>query len=110
MRVRTMRSTYNAWRGGLVAAAITAGVALGAPDPGTRPADVAGRAWPMFGGGPGRNMANVVETALPTSWSVEAGNVRGVKWVAEIGGWGFGTPVIAHGKVYVGSNNATLRD
>ena len=68
------------------------------------------RAWPMFGGGPGRNMVNPVERGLPVKWGVTAGNVHNLKWVVELGSQARGGPVIAGGRVYVGTNNGNPRD
>src|SRR4051812_31462976 len=77
----------------------------------TNPLPVASqRSWPMFGGSPTRNMVNPFEKNLPTDWSVEEGKFRNIRWVAELGKKTFGSPVIAQGKVFVGTNNANPRD
>jgi outer membrane protein assembly factor BamB len=62
------------------------------------------RDWPMFGGGPSRNMVNLAERGLPADWCVEEGKIRNVKWVAELGGKTFSTPVVAEGMVFIGTN------
>ena len=63
--------------------------------------------WPMWGGTLARNMISD-ETGLPTEWDA-AGGVN-VKWVAELGAMSYGNPVVAGGKVFVGTNNDRPRD
>jgi outer membrane protein assembly factor BamB len=65
--------------------------------------------WPMFGGSPARNMVNLANQGLPTNWCVEAGKVKNVKWIAELGRRTFGTPVVAEGMVFVGSSRAMTK-
>src|SRR5438876_1185767 len=60
---------------------------------------------PMFGGTPQRNMANPLAKKLPLEWSVKEGERKNVKWVAELGSVSYGGPIIAGGKVFVGTNN-----
>jgi outer membrane protein assembly factor BamB len=64
----------------------------------------------MFGGTPQRNMVNTTDTNLPATWSVEEGKQKNIKWVAEIGNKTHGSPVVADGKVFVGTNNGQPRD
>jgi outer membrane protein assembly factor BamB len=66
--------------------------------------------WPMFGGTPERNMVNAVDKNIPTEWSVEEGKRKNIKWVADLGNKCYGGPVVADGKVFVGTNNANPRD
>jgi outer membrane protein assembly factor BamB len=66
--------------------------------------------WPMFGGTPQRNMANTTARNIPADWSVEEGKLRNIKWSAELGTRSYGAPVIADGKVFVGTNNGKPRD
>ncbi len=63
--------------------------------------------WPMWGGTLARNMISG-ETALPTEWDTDAG--VNVKWVAPLGSASYGNPVVAGGKVFVGTNNDRPRD
>jgi outer membrane protein assembly factor BamB len=63
--------------------------------------------WPMWGGAPQRNMANSVEKGIPASWDIETG--RNVKWAAQLGSQSYGNPVVADGKVFVGTNNQAGR-
>ena len=64
--------------------------------------------WPCWGGSPNRNMVNEVETGLVTGFDVESG--ENVKWVAALGSQSYGNPVVADGRVFVGTNNEGLRD
>jgi outer membrane protein assembly factor BamB len=68
------------------------------------------KSWPMFGGTPERNMANVVDKSIATDWSVEEGKQKNIKWSASLGTYSYGGPVVAGGKVFVGTNNAVPRD
>ena len=61
---------------------------------------------PMFGGSPGRNMANTLGKNIPTDWNIEEGKRKNIKWAQQLGSSTFGGPVIAGGKVYVGTNGA----
>ncbi|MBI3408999.1 MAG: PQQ-binding-like beta-propeller repeat protein [Planctomycetes bacterium] len=72
--------------------------------------DKAPRSWPMFGGSPGRNMVNLVERNLPADWCVQEGKLKNIKWMADLGDRTFGSPVVAHGKVFVATNNGNPRD
>ncbi|MCI0638293.1 MAG: PQQ-binding-like beta-propeller repeat protein [Gemmataceae bacterium] len=61
---------------------------------------------PLFGGSPQRNMANVKDKNIPAEWVVEEGKHKNIKWIADLGSKAFGGPVIANGKVYMGTNKA----
>jgi outer membrane protein assembly factor BamB len=61
----------------------------------------------MFGGTPSRNMVSD-EKNLPETWDVEAGT--NVKWSAKLGSQSYAGPVLAKGKVFVGTNNEGLRN
>lgn len=61
----------------------------------------------MFGGGPSRNMASD-EKGLPTKFDPESG--LNVKWSAALGSQSYGGPLVADGKVFVGTNNEGLRN
>ena len=75
--------------------------------------------WPMFGGTPARNMANLSERlmALPKSgpeWEGAEGakkwEAEWVLWKADLGSHTRGSPVVAGGRVYVGTNNERPRN
>lgn len=59
-----------------------------------------GQAW-------SRNMASP-ETGLPDSFDPETG--RNIKWVARLGTETHSTPVVAQGRVFIGTNNGQPRD
>jgi outer membrane protein assembly factor BamB len=98
--------------GGL--AAVLAFVAYSAPAADTSPAvGRSGASSPtqsMFGGSADRNMANATEKNIPADWSIQEGKQKNIKWVAKIGSISYGGPVVAGGKVYVGTNNDGARN
>ena len=69
--------------------------------------------WPMWGGTPARN--NVPTAAgIPSQWNIgdfdRDGNwiqddAQNIRWVAAVGSQTYGNPVVAGGRVYVGTNN-----
>jgi outer membrane protein assembly factor BamB len=61
----------------------------------------------MFGGTPARNMVSQA-TDLPATWDVETG--ENVKWRQPLGSQSYGGPVLAGGKIFVGTNNEGLRN
>src|SRR5687768_6647783 len=63
--------------------------------------------WPMWGGTPQRNMASPIKN-LPVAWDVKA--KKNIKWKADLGSQSYGNPVIAGGKVFVGTNNENPRN
>ncbi len=63
--------------------------------------------WPMWGGNPSRNMVSA-EEGIPRTWDLKTKDR--VKWVAEIGSQSYGNPVVADGRVFLGTNNELLRD
>lgn len=66
--------------------------------------------WPTFGGSKYRNMVNTAAKNVPTKWHVEGGKLKNIKWMAKLGTRSYGGPVIANGKVFVGTNNGQPRD
>ena len=68
--------------------------------------------WPMLGRDATRNPISA-EKNPPTDWDVgkldrKAGNFHGgrnIKWQAKLGSMTHGTPVVADGQVYIGTNN-----
>src|SRR5437588_598808 len=74
------------------------------------PARVGLRDWPMWGGTIHRNLANTAAKNIPDTWDVKKGKEKNVKWTARLGTMSYGGPVIAGGKIFVGTNNAKPRD
>ncbi|MEM7231846.1 MAG: PQQ-binding-like beta-propeller repeat protein [Planctomycetota bacterium] len=64
--------------------------------------------WPMWGDGPGRNMANRHAKNLPYRWDVETG--ENIKWKAPLGSQSYGNPVVGDGRVLIGTNNEGKRN
>src|SRR5687767_9535381 len=63
--------------------------------------------WPMWGGSAERNMVSDMK-GLPVTWDIA--QKKNVGWMAPLGSQSYGNPVIAGGKVFVGTNNEGLRD
>jgi outer membrane protein assembly factor BamB len=66
--------------------------------------------WPMLGGTIHRNMANPMVKGLPATWSIQKGKEANIKWSAALGTISYGGPVVAGGRVFVGTNNDKPRD
>jgi outer membrane protein assembly factor BamB len=64
--------------------------------------------WPMWGGTPERNQVNPREKGIPAEWDVEKG--KNIKWAVDVGSRSYGNPVLAAGKIFVGTNNDGQRD
>lgn len=58
--------------------------------------------WPQWAGSSLRNNVTDQEN-IPIDWDVETG--KNIKWSMPLGSETYGNPVIANGKVYVGTNN-----
>jgi outer membrane protein assembly factor BamB len=80
---------------------------------------VQARDWPMWGGTPSRNM--VAEASgipddinsgkfLPKTETIDPKSTKKVRWVSKLGSQAYGSPVVAGGRVYVGTNNESPRD
>lgn len=71
--------------------------------------------WPQFGGSSRRNNVRVGQN-LPENWNPgeidektgrwKPGSGRNIRWVAKLGTSGYASPVVASGKVFIGTNNA----
>ena len=58
--------------------------------------------WPMLGKDSTRNAVSPGKSP-PIAWDVNSG--RNIKWTATLGSMTHGTPVVAGGQVYIGTNN-----
>ncbi len=75
--------------------------------------------WPQWGGENTRNMVSP-ETGLPVdigpgkkikgSEEVDMATTKNCLWVAKLGSQAYGTPNIANGKIFVGTNNESPRN
>jgi outer membrane protein assembly factor BamB len=63
---------------------------------------LASQDWPMWGGNPQRNMVSAIKN-LPSAWDIQT--KKNIKWKADLGSTSYGNPVVADGKVFVGTNN-----
>jgi outer membrane protein assembly factor BamB len=63
--------------------------------------------WPMWGGTAQRNMTSTV-TGLPETWDLTTGT--NIKWKAQLGSTSNGNPVVAGGKIFLGTNNEHPRN
>ena len=57
-----------------------------------------------------RNPVNLTDKNAPTEWNVEAGKLKNIKWIQNIGERGYGDPVVAGGRVFYSTNNHQPRD
>src|ERR1041385_6687842 len=70
--------------------------------------------WPMWGNTPQRNMVST-EKNIPFQFDpgkykqggqvIDMATTKGVKWIVKTGSETYGNPVVAGGRVYVGTNN-----
>ncbi len=75
--------------------------------------------WPQWGGSNARNMASD-ERGLPVRFEpgkkasdgsgIDLKTTANVKWVAKLGSENYSCPVVANGKVFIGTNDADLDD
>jgi len=63
--------------------------------------------WALWGGRTSRNSVSKMQ-GLPTEWDIHTG--KNVKWEASLGSISYTSPVVSGGMVFVGTNNAGLRD
>lgn len=66
--------------------------------------------WPLFGGTLQRNLVNLVDTGIPDDFAVDPEAPKRIKWTANLGSKSYGGPVVAEGKVFIGTNNEQPRD
>src|SRR5256885_2046420 len=66
----------------------------------------AGRSWAMWGGTNQRNLVNLLEHDIPTTWSIQ----KNVKWSAALGTKAYGGPIVHRGKIFIGTNNHLPRN
>ena len=69
-----------------------------------------GSEWNMYGGSLARNMVNAKAKGLPAEWRIDPDDRLNVKWIADLGSKSYGGPVVAGGKVFIGTNNQKPRE
>lgn len=84
------------------------------------PLTVSAADWPQWGGTNQRNMVNLEAKnvpdgfdpgkKLPGSEVIDPATTKNVRWVAKLGSQTYGNPVVANGRVYIGTNNESPRD
>lgn len=75
--------------------------------------------WPQWGGAAFRNLASA-ERGLPASFhpgkrrrdhlGLDPATAKNVRWVARIGGENYSSPVVAGGRVFIGTNDEEIDD
>jgi outer membrane protein assembly factor BamB len=83
------------------------------------PTPAAAADWPHWGGTEGCNMVSP-EKGLPETFvpgdkrpdgsGIDMATTKNVKWVAQLGSTAYGNPTVAHGRVFVGTNDLTISD
>ena len=75
--------------------------------------------WPMWGGTASRNMvaeAKGIPTEIvpgkidPEKETIDLTDAKNILWTAKLGSQTYGNPVVANGKILVGTNNESPRD
>jgi outer membrane protein assembly factor BamB len=66
--------------------------------------------WPLFGGSVNRNLVNLFEKNIPTTWNLKGGSEKNLKWSVPLGSKAYGGPIISGGKIFLGTNNNTPRN
>ncbi|HVL14292.1 MAG TPA: PQQ-binding-like beta-propeller repeat protein [Gemmata sp.] len=75
---------------------------------GLAPAPTPNVAWPMYGGTPSRNMVNLHDRDVFRTFDPAKG--LGLLWKAQLGSRSYAQPVVAGGRVFVGTNNNQPRN
>jgi outer membrane protein assembly factor BamB len=71
---------------------------------------LAGEGDPSKEVSPNRNLVNTRDRNVPTDFCVEEGKERNLLWKARLGKTSWGGPVVAGGRVFVGTSNENPRD
>jgi len=66
--------------------------------------------WPIYGGSPARNMVSLNAKDIPAEWITDEGETENIKWTADLGSKAYGGPIIANGRIFVGTNNQKPRN
>jgi len=67
---------------------------------------VAGKVFSLFGGTIERNLVNETDKKIADTWNVKKGKEKNIKWKAPLGTKSYGGPVIAGGRIFIGTNRA----
>jgi outer membrane protein assembly factor BamB len=68
--------------------------------------------YPMFGVTNHRNLVNTIDKNVPETWKADEDpkKNKNIKWIAQLGDTAYACPVIAGGRIFVGTNNKKPRD
>ncbi len=120
--LRTVCFVLVAFVSGIVTTSLTPGCGTAPAADGAEPAAVDKSAnaplkpgdWPQWAGSSYRNNTPVADN-IPTTWDVGSFDRKtgkwlsddavNIKWVAQVGSQTYGNPVVAGGRVFVGTNN-----
>src|SRR5437762_2594718 len=78
-----------------------------------------GTDWPSWGGHDDHNMVSdekglpgafVPGDKLPSGGGIDLATTKNVKWTAHLGTAAYGNPTVANGRVFVGTDDATITD
>ncbi|HSQ54802.1 MAG TPA: PQQ-binding-like beta-propeller repeat protein [Gemmata sp.] len=110
--MKPIKATYRALLAGgtILAFGIAAIVSMGSA-PEARQVSGQPKAGPsdhvMFGGDPSRNMVNLIDKGVSDKLNPDGGDLL---WKVNLGSKAYGGPIIAGGKVFVGTNNGQPRN
>ena len=87
-------------------------------EPNARAAQDGKQDWTMYGGTPSRNMVNLAVKGMPVKWADKVADenqkpiliAKNILWTADLGSKAYGGPIVAGGKVFIGTNNMNPRD
>jgi outer membrane protein assembly factor BamB len=98
--------------GGILAVVLLVALEDDGPAGGADPSPAKGTGvLAMMGGSPSRNFANEIEKGILGDFAVRPkGKEKNVKWAVALGSRAYGGPVIAGGRIFVGTNNEKPRD
>lgn len=79
---------------------------------GDQPMGDLARMWTTFGGTTARNMVNTTDKNIADDWVAGKKKEKweNIKWAAKLGSKAYGGPVVAGGKIFVGTNNGSPRN
>jgi outer membrane protein assembly factor BamB len=71
--------------------------------------------WPSWGGQPSRNMASEAESGLPAWYALggihfDPAATQNIKWVAKLGDFTGGSPIVSAGRVFIGTKDGPSDD
>jgi outer membrane protein assembly factor BamB len=93
---------------GLVIVAVLSGRGAAQKDAPAGAGDDKPKSWPMFGGHHSRNMVNTTDRNVPVAFNPVKD--KQILWKVDLGSKAYGGPIVADGKIFIGSNNQNPRD